>query len=308
MRGRLDLRPAWRLAKFICREKFDLIHTHTPRAALVGRFAATLAGVPMVHHVHGHTAIETGNGYRSWLSAKVERFSLSRAAAVIAVSASAAQYIHTWGVSERKIHLIPNGVPGRKELPARRLPRSTWTLSSLAMFRPRKGLEVLLQAMAMLHHRGLPVQLRVIGGFESSRYQEQILRLVDELAITRLVEWRGFRQDIDAELDAVDFMILPSVLPEGMPMAVLEAMAAGVPPIGSRVEGIADVIHHGQDGLLVEPGNAEALANAVTSVIEGDMSWQELAENAVKTHAARHSDRVMAATVAEVYRRVLNRN
>jgi glycosyltransferase involved in cell wall biosynthesis len=93
-----------------------------------------------------------------------------------------------------------------------------------------------------------------------------------------------------------------------MPMAVLEAMAAGVPPIGSRVEGIADVIHHGQDGLLVEPGNAEALANAVTSVIEGDVSWQELAENAVKTHAARHSDRVMAATVAEVYRRVLNRN
>ncbi len=305
MRGRLDLRPAWRLARFIRRENYDLIHTHTPRAALVGRFAAQLARVPMVHHVHGHTAIEVGAGWKTWLSAKVERFSLAHAAAVIAVSPSAARYIHTWGVPERFIHLIPNGVPGRKEIPTRPAQRTCWTLGTLAMFRPRKGLEVLLQAMALLHHRGLPVQLRVIGGFESSQYQEQMLRLVDELAITRLVEWRGFRQDIDAELDAIDMMILPSVLPEGMPMAVLEAMAAGVPPIGSCVEGIAEVIHNGHDGLLVEPGNTADLANAVTSIIEGEYEWQQLSRNAVKTHAARYSDRVMAAGTAEVYRHVL---
>jgi glycosyltransferase involved in cell wall biosynthesis len=154
----------------------------------------------------------------------------------------------------------------------------------------------------------LPVLLRVIGGFESSHYKEQMLRLVDELAISRIVDWRGFRTDIDAELDECDFMALPSVLPEGMPMAVLEALAAGVPPIGTRVEGIADVIHHGQDGLLVKPGNAEDLANAVTSVIEGEFNWKQLAQNAVKAHAAKYSDRVMAAGVAEVYRHVLEKN
>lgn len=308
MRGRLDLRAAWKLAQLIRREKFNLIHTHTPRSALVGNIAAKWAGVPMVHHVHGHTAVEVGAGWHTWLSAKVERFSLSDARAVIAVSPSAARYIHTWGVKERKIHLIPNGVPGRKAIPARSSDRDHWVLSTLAMFRPRKGLEVLLLAMAKLHHRGLPVLLRVIGGFESKEYEEQMLWLVEDLGISRIVDWRGFRSDIDAELDQVDFMILPSVLPEGMPMAVLEAMAAGVPPIGSKVAGIAEVIHHGHDGLLVEPGNADDLANAVTSVIEGEVNWKQLAQNATKTHAARYSDRVMAAGIAEVYRHVLGRN
>jgi glycosyltransferase involved in cell wall biosynthesis len=308
MRVRFDLRPAWKLARLIRQGKFDLIHTHTPRAALVGRFAAKLAGVPMVHHVHGHTATEVGAGWHTWASAKVERFSLANAKAVIAVSPSAARYIHTWGVPENRIHQIHNGVPGRKAIPARSSKRDHWTLGTLAMFRPRKGLEVLLQAMNVLHHRGLPVLLRVIGGFESSQYKEQMLRLVDELAISRIVDWRGFRTDIDAELDECDFMVLPSVLPEGMPMAVLEAMAAGVPPIGTRVGGIADVIHHGHDGLLVKPGNAEDLANAVTSVIEGEVNWKQLAQNAVKAHAAKYSDRVMAAGVAEVYRHVLDKN
>lgn len=308
MRGRLDLRPVWKLAKLIRYGKFDLIHTHTPRAALVGRFASQLAGVPMVHHVHGHTATEVGAGWQTWASAKVERFSLANAKAVIAVSPSAARYIHTWGVPEKRIQLIHNGVPGRKAIPARSSHRGHWTLGTLAMFRPRKGLEVLLQTMAVLHHRGLPVLLRVIGGFESPQYKEQMLRLVDELSISRLVDWRGFRTDIDAELDECDFMVLPSVLPEGMPMAVLESMAAGVPPIGTRVEGIADVIHHGHDGLLVKPGSADDLANAVTAVIEGEFHWKQLAQNAVKTHAARYSDRVMAAGVAEVYRHVLGRS
>ncbi|MCC7087266.1 MAG: glycosyltransferase [Pirellulales bacterium] len=306
MRGRLDLRPVWKLIKLIRHGKFDLIHTHTPRAALVGRFAARLANVPMVHHVHGHTAVEVGAGWQTWLSAKVERFSVANAAAVIPVSHSAARYIHTWGVPENRIHLIPNGVPGRDSIPARSNHRNHWVLGALAMFRPRKGLEVLLQAMAVLHHRGMPVLLRVIGGFESSEYREQMLWLADELAISRLIDWRGFRSDIDAELDEVDFMVLPSVLPEGMPMAVLEAMASGVPPIGSRVEGIAEVIHHGRDGLLVEPGNVDDLANTVTAAIEGEFHWKQLAQNATRTHAAKYSDRVMAARVAEVYRQVLD--
>src|SRR5690606_24021481 len=101
--------------------------------------------------------------------------------------------------AEDRIHLIPNGVPGRAAPPARTRPETTWTLGTLAMFRPRKGLEVLLQALAVLHRRGLPVQLRVIGGFESPQYRDQVQWLVDELGISRVVEWRGFQKDIDAE-------------------------------------------------------------------------------------------------------------
>jgi glycosyltransferase involved in cell wall biosynthesis len=305
MRSRFDLRAGWRLARLVRENQINLIHTHTPRAALVGQIAARLTSVPMVHHVHGHTATEVGSGWRVWLSAKTEAFSLQNASAVIVVSPTSAQYIYLWGVREDRVHLVPNGVPGRIDLVDLPAPHEQWTLGCVALFRPRKGLEILLEAMALLHRRGLPVYLRLIGGFETPEYQEQVLRLAEELGIAKLVEWRGFRKNIEAELDAIDLMILPSVLAEGMPMAVLEAMAAGVPPIGSRVDGIADVIRHGHDGLLVEPGDAEKLADTVTAVIEGSHDWQTLRHNAITSHQARFSDRSMAERVAEVYRSVL---
>jgi glycosyltransferase involved in cell wall biosynthesis len=305
MRSRFDIRPAWRLARLVRDQGFNIIHSHTPRSALVGQIAARLTGVPLVHHVHGHTATEVGRGWLARLAAQTERLSLSRAAAIIAVSPTAAQYIHLWGVPQERIHLVPNGVPGCKHLPNRRKPQGVWTLGMIALLRPRKGLEVLLHALAILHQQRMPVQLCVIGGFETPHFQTQTLRLVAELGLSNIIRWRGFQQDIDAELAELDLLVFPSVLPEGMPMAVLEAMAAGVPTIGSRVKGIVDAIRSGHDGLLTEPGDARGLAHAVSSVISGEHNWQFLHGNAVASHTERFSDTAMAAGVAEVYHQVM---
>jgi glycosyltransferase involved in cell wall biosynthesis len=272
---------------------------------MIGHLAARMAGVPWIHHVHGHTATEVGAGWKTWLSAKIETMSLAGASAVIAVSPTSAQYIRECGVSARRIHLIPNGVPGRAALPQRALPRECWTLGIVALFRPRKGLEILLEALAVLKREGLPVRLRVIGGFESPDYESHMHALASQLGVHELIEWRGFRQDMNAELDELDLLVLPSILAEGMPMVVLEAMAAGVPPIGSRVAGIADVIEHGENGLLFSPGDAASLAAEISSVIEGRRDWQLLRQNAFLTHAERYSDRIMAEQVANLYRKVL---
>jgi glycosyltransferase involved in cell wall biosynthesis len=306
MRGRFDVRPAWRLAKIIRAQRFDLIHTHTPRTALIGQMAARLAGVPMVHHVHGQTATEVGRGWMAWLAAQTERRSICRAAAVIAVSSSAAEYIHVWGVPKNRIQIVPNGVPAGLHLFDRPAPSGEWTIGTIALFRPRKGLEVLLEAVAELERRKILIRLRAIGGFESPQYQEQVRQLAVQLGIAERTEWLGFRRDVETQLDALDLMILPSLLPEGMPMVVLEAMAAGVPPIGSRVPGIADVITHGQNGLLTEPANPVALADAVESVVLGEVEWCGLRRHAIATHAEKYSDHAMAEGVAEIYRRVLS--
>jgi phosphatidyl-myo-inositol alpha-mannosyltransferase len=305
MRSRFDLPAAWRLARLIRNGKFDLVHTHTPRTALVGNIAARLTGRPLVHHVHGQTVSEIGRGWLARTSARVEKFSLANAAAVIAVSPSAADYIERWGVPFDRIEVIPNGVPGRVQLAQRPRPNGDWTIGTIALFRPRKGLEVLLEAIAALHERGLPIRLRAVGGFETADYEQQIHRRVAELGIVRHIDWRGFQQNIDDELNAMNLMVLPSLLPEGMPMVVLEAMAAGVPPIGSRVEGIADVIEHAVNGLLAPPGDSVALADTIASVINGRHDWQSLRRSAIAAHAARYSDRSMAAAVAEVYRKAI---
>ena len=305
MSSRFDIRPAWRLARIVRAEHYDIIHTHTPRSAMLGHLASRLANVPHVHHVHGHTASEVGNGLLKNVAAQIERLSLSRAAAIIAVSPTAAEYINHWGVPKQRIHLVPNGVPRRKLPTNRQSPQGVWTLGLVALLRPRKGLEDLLRAIAILHQQKTPVRLRVIGRFESPQYQAEMEKLAAELGIVDLIEWRGFRQDIDAELDQLDVAMLPSILPEGMPMAVLEAMAAGVPTIGTKVDGISDVIQHGQNGLLVKPGEPRELANAVSDIISRKHNWQSLRCNAIAAHAKQFSAEAMAVGVAEVYQKVL---
>ena len=146
MRGRGDLRPAWKLARLIREGNFDLLHTHTPRAALIGRIAAGMARVPMIHHVHGQTATEVRGRWWTRLMARVEHSGIGRAAAVIAVSQTAARYMAAHGVKESRLRVVPNGVPARGALPRRQPPRDEWTIGMIALQRPRKGLETVLEA------------------------------------------------------------------------------------------------------------------------------------------------------------------
>ena len=109
MRGRCDLRPVWRLARLLRQERFDLLHTHTPRSALIGRLATLFSGTPLVHHVHGQTAVEMHGRWWTRLMARVEQWSLARAAAVVAVSPSAADYMAEHGVDAARLRMVPNG-------------------------------------------------------------------------------------------------------------------------------------------------------------------------------------------------------
>ncbi len=306
MANRLDLRPALQLARLVRQYGYDLIHTHTPRAALVGRAAAALAGVPMMHHIHGQTATEVGRRWRSRASALVERLSLKGASAVIAVSPSAGRYIAEHGVPAEKVQVVCNGVPTRPMLASKRPPSGVWTLGVVALFRPRKGLETLLAALAQLRNRGLPVRLRAVGSFESSEYRCEVLRRADQLGLAEKIEWTGFRAEINAELDQMDLLAFPSVLAEGLPMVVIEAMAAGVPVVGTRVDGVVDVIRPEIDGLLCEPADAAGLADAVARFVQGDADWATMRQTAWRRQREEFSDRSMARGMAELYRQVLS--
>ena len=308
MSGRFDLRPAWRLARLVRREGYDLIHTHTPRAALVGCIAARLASVPMVHHVHGQTATEVSNRLRWRMVAKVERWAVSRAAAVIAVSPSAGRYIAAHGVPQNKVRVVANGVPTTASLAPRSTPRGVWTLGVIALFRPRKGLEPLLDALAALRQRGLPVRLRAIGSFETAEYEQAVRRYAEQLGVGLAIEWTGFRTNVSQELSQLDLLVFPSVLPEGLPMVVIEAMAGGTPVVGTRVDGVRDAVRDGIDGLLCEPSNVGELTEAIARVIRGDVDWQSLRTAAWQRQRDEFSDQSMCRAMADVYAEVLKAN
>ena len=185
MRSRFDLGIARRIARLVRQGDYRLIHSHTPRAALVGRIAAGLAGVPMVYHLHSPTAADSTHRLRNRLNAATEHWSLARVAAVIAVSHSLAEYARQKRIAPGRVHVVPNGVPVVGRLSPRTAPIDVWTLGIVALFRPRKGLEVLLDALSQARAAGLPVRLRAIGGFETPDYHTQILAQVERLGSGR---------------------------------------------------------------------------------------------------------------------------
>jgi glycosyltransferase involved in cell wall biosynthesis len=166
-------------------------------------------------------------------------------------------------------------------------------------------MEVLLDALATLRAQGLPVRLRAVGGFETPQYEREVKGLVEKLGLSDAVEWTGFTEDVDGELAEMDLFVLPSLFGEGLPMVVLEAMAARVPVVATRVEGVPEAIRDGVDGLLADPGDPRSLARAIGRVIHGEVDWHQMRTRALARHAEAFSDRSMAAGVAEVYRRVL---
>ena len=178
-------------------------------------------------------------------------------------------------------------------------------MGTVALFRPRKGTEVLLEALAQLRAQGLPVRLRAVGGFETREYEREVKGLAESLGLADAIEWTGFTEEVDRELAEMDLFVLPSLFGEGLPMVVLEAMAAGVPVVATRVEGVPEAIRVGEDGLLAEPGDPGSLAQAIGRVVDGDVDWHALRTSALARHAEAFSERSMAAGVAGVYRRVL---
>lgn len=306
MRHRLDVSAVAKLARLARGEGYELIHAHTPRTALVGRLAAKWVGAPFVYHVHSPTSRDSTRWFRNQANALAERVAIAGAAQLVAVSQSLGEHMRRVCPPGTPITVVPNGVPevhpGEKPPP-----QGAWTLGVVALFRPRKGLEVLLEAMAELKRRGANVRLRAVGGFETPEYETHIDALADRLGVAEMIDWTGFTRDVRAELARMDVLALPSLFGEGLPMVVLEAMAAGVPVVASRVEGVPEAVRDGQDGVLVEPGSAAALAAALGRLIDGQLAWSALRHSALARHAEHFSDRAMAAELAKLYRRILGR-
>ena len=145
----------------------------------------------------------------------------------------------------------------------------------------------------------------MIGGFETPEYEQQIRDLVESLQIESQVDFVGFTSEVARELIKLDVMALPSLYGEGLPMVVLEAMAAGVPVVASRVEGATTAILHRKSGMLVEPGNPAELAETLNEFATGKINHSVMAATAIDRHAEHFSDAIMARSLAALYREVM---
>jgi glycosyltransferase involved in cell wall biosynthesis len=305
MKTKFDLRVAKSLAQIVRFGGYDLLHAHTTRTALIGRIAAALAQVPLVYHVHSPTSDDSTRRVTNKINAYLERVSLTGVSRIICVSRSLAEHMESQGYDPTLITVVPNGVPSRGELQDRHVPETEWVIGTIALFRPRKGTEILLESLSLIREQGHNVRLRAVGPFETREYETKISDLAKHYHLEDAIDWIGFTSDVDAELDRMDVMVLPSLFGEGLPMVVLEAMAAGVPVVGTDVQGVPEVLSEG-NGLVAAPGCAKDLAECICKLIRGELSWTSVRENAWRRHAECYSARSMAAGVAAVYNGVLD--
>lgn len=308
MKSKFDFWCASRVAKVARENNFRLLHAHTPRTLLIGQLAARKLGCPLVYHVHSPVGRDSDRGFVNKINTMMEAWSLKKVDRLICVSNSLSSYMQELGNPADKITVVSNGVQAINDLPEREPPVDPWTIGTMALFRPRKGTEVLLKALAILKAENINVRLRAVGPFETPEYEKEIMQQVDQLGVGDMIDWMGFQTDVNLQLRAMDLFVLPSLYGEGLPMVVLEAMANAVPVVASRVEGIPEAVRDGIDGLIFEPADANDLANKLKSMIGDKQRWRAMSKSSLERQRNELSDISMTRGVAAVYDQLLDQS
>lgn len=304
MRGRFDWRVIDRIQSVVAKTQCRILHAHTPRTALAAAFVANRMKLPWVYHIHSPAARDSTRGMINRINHWIERFSIASCSQLITVSRSLRREMLSRGVKRKRLVAIPNGVAAIVPIdPESRLQQNAWNLGLIALMRPRKGVEVALEAMAQL--KQLPITMELIGSFETPEYQRQVVNMIRKLGLDKVVKCTGFTRDIPSAIRRLDALVLPSLFGEGMPMVVLEALSAGVPVIATRVEGTPEVIRHGVEGVLANPRDANDLAEKISEMTSNRQCWMAMSFSALRRHRSRYSDMEMARRVARVYDRLL---
>ena len=177
----------------------------------------------------------------------------------------------------------------------------TCLIGTVGRLTPVKGIPYLLQAARMLLRHGVNMKVLVVG---DGSIRQDLLAQTHELGISDNVVFLGHREDTDVLLQALDIFVLPS-LSEGIPMALLEAMAASRPIVASRVGGIPEIIEDGVEGFLVESMDVKNLAERCRQLIESPEFARKMGEQGRKRVERDFSAKAMADRVALVYKELL---
>jgi glycosyltransferase involved in cell wall biosynthesis len=306
-RGGYDGEIVSLLRDVIRREKVSLVHSHLYHANLYGRLAAFREGVPVVCTI-SNTYVRPKVHRRIinwWLARRTHR--------IIAGSEAIRNDVVKYDcVLPEKVLVIPWGTDTEKfEVPlsrkeARRkleLPEEGFIVGTVGRLEEQKGQKFLLEAIGRLRRQGKELSLLLIG---SGREEERLRETARREGVTEDVQFLGTRRDLPDLFRAMDAFVLSSLW-EGLPIALLSAMASGLPIIATPVGGIPEVIRDGENGYLVPPRDAGALAETIWRVREDPIHATSCGAAALRTVREKYSHRRNAQRVMEVYEEVLAR-
>ncbi len=310
---RRDLRAFGSALRVLRGRRFDVVHTHTAKAGVIVRAAARMAGVPVVLHTpHGtvyHDCFLSPPMQR--VIALVERLAARRTSYILTKSIhEAEEYVRLRIAPPSRFitlysgldlsRLLPSESRGRAARAALGIEPTAPMILYAARFAPEKNHAMFLNAFRKVLQEA-PSAVAVLAG-EGPLRREIEGRGADLIAAGRLLSL-GFRGDVPDLMRAADVCVSAS-LTEGLPLAVVEALALGRPVAATDAGGTREVVKHGGTGLLIPPGEADALAEAVLQLIRDPELARQLGERGRLAVRRLFDVETMVSRTADLYQRL----
>ncbi|MGA2084594.1 MAG: glycosyltransferase family 4 protein [Terracidiphilus sp.] len=303
------------LVRYFKRNRFDIVHSHTPKAGLIVPLAARIAGVPCVlHTVHGflfHDRMRKPRWLAGWLAEKFTSLWVDGLLFQSQEDCDNAPRLHI--LPNNCCFYIGNGVEVNHYLPADGDARlharallnievDEFVVGFAGRLVKEKGIEDLLRCAERFISGKKNIRVVVVGPLEE-RVQSDSLKTAD------LEYWReklpvmflGLRDDVHSLYPAMDVFVLPSYR-EGLPRVLIEATLAGVPVIATNIRGNREVVEHEVNGLLCVPGDVDGLLDALEYVYAHPLIARERATKAQQNSLLKFDEKNVAGRIVAVYR------
>ena len=308
-----DARVTWDLARRLRRDRFDLIHTHSSKAGIVGRVAAKLAGVPViVHTAHGWGFHERMSVWRRNVYVGAERALMPITDTLISVSHRTTRIGVDAGIGRAEDYeMIRSGIPLERFRPdpeARKRGRAEWgfaeddvVIGTVGRLSEQKNPRDFVELARRVRARGLKARFLYVG---DGSLRPEIQAQIDEAGLGADVTLAGLRRDVPDQLAAMDVFVLTSLW-EGLPRVVPQALATGRPVIAYDISGMREIVLDGQNGWAIEPGALDDLEARVVELVEQPARREELSRRALAEFDASFSEDEMIRALAALYDRLL---
>jgi len=277
-----DLRALWALTQLMRRERFDVVHTHTPKAGLLGQLAARLSGVPVVvNTLHGFYFHEDSKPVPRRFYIWMERIAAKCSDTILSqnredMATAVSEHI----AKPEQIKWLGNGID------LARFDRRRLTDASLEELRREIGIESkapvigfvgrlveekgildLLQAAKVVIEAIPNAQFLIVGPHDDEKPDALRPDVAERFGVAASCRFVGMRNDMPELYALMDVLVLPSYR-EGFPRAPMEASAMGVPALVTDIRGCREAVEHGENGLLFPVGDADALAHSLIELLE----------------------------------------
>jgi glycosyltransferase involved in cell wall biosynthesis len=283
------LQTAWELLRLnvallrlLRRERFDVMHVNSVFALHFAVLPARIMRCPLVYHEHGLPRSRSTSVW-SWMFPWL----LRRASHVISITDAVAAQVMEFRVDPSEMTTVHNGIDLAAPESGARVDhwrvdqakggRAPFTFVKVANLHEWKGHETVVRALPLLRRELPEAKVVFLGRPVNPAFHSYLRSLVDELGAAGMVEFGGFRSNVNALLPAFDCLVLASRA-EPFGLVLLEAMRAGVPVVASNAGGVPEIIRHEQNGLLFEPDDAQGLAAQLLRIAKDDALRERLVE------------------------------